>query len=159
MVMGDFLQTEYGPLIASLLVVALALAATRNVTGNPANKTGFRRAIALYSGYLLASVGTQVLEGFRLDGPARYARVVSYILFCFGTVRLATSSAVWVTRTRHGLATPTILLEVVDGLLYIAAVTVVLRVTLKVDLGALLATPAILSLVFGLALQLSLIHI
>ena len=151
--MYEFLHSPYGPLAAVTLVVLLALAAMRNSASDPAQRGGFSRAIALFAGYLLANIGAQVLDGFHVDVVAKYARVASYVLFSFGCVRLLTSAAVWLKRTRKGRVTPKIMVEVVDAVLYVVAVTVVLRVTLKVDIGALLATPAILSLVFGLALQ------
>ena len=151
--MYGFLHSQYCPIVAGALIVLLALAAMNNSARDPAHKSGFPRAIGLFAGYLLASVGVQVLEGFHLDAGAKYVRVGSYMLFAFGSVRLMTSAAVWLTRTRRGRVTPKIMVEVVDAVLYLVAITVVLRVTLKVDIGALLATPAILSLVFGLALQ------
>jgi len=151
--MYGLLHSQYGPIMAGAVVVLLALAALNNSTRDLAHKSGFPRAIGLFAGYLLASIGAQVLEGLHLDTGAKYARVGSYMLFAFGSVRLMTSAAVWLTRTRRGRVTPKIMVEVVDAVLYLVAVTVVLRVTLKVDIGALLATPAILSLVFGLALQ------
>jgi len=52
-------------------------------------------------------------------------------------------------RARH----PKILRDVIDVALYLTALAVVLRATLKVDLGGLIATSAVLSVVLGLALQ------
>jgi CRP-like cAMP-binding protein len=49
--------------------------------------------------------------------------------------------------------TPKIVRDVVDAVLYLAALSIVLRATLKVDLGGLIATSAVLSVVIGLALQ------
>jgi hypothetical protein len=90
------------------LVVLFALAAMKNSGRDPAHLSAFPRAIGLFAGYLLASVGAQVLEGLHLDAGAKYVRVGYSMLFAFGSVRLMTSAAVWLTRTRRGRVTPKI---------------------------------------------------
>jgi small-conductance mechanosensitive channel len=68
-------------------------------------------------------------------------------------VQTSTAFAVWGLRTRAGRDTPKILRDVINAALYVVALTVALRATLKVDLGGLVATSAVLSVVIGLALQ------
>ena len=146
-----FLTNQTGGLVAVALVVVLV--ALRALTRDPIHRQELRSAALLFVGYLAARLGIGLLSPFGYVDAARYCEAAAYVLFTFGSVRTATSVGVWLFRTRRGVATPKILRDVVDGVLYVTAVAAVLRATFQVDLGGLLTTSAILSVVVGLALQ------
>jgi small-conductance mechanosensitive channel/tellurite resistance protein len=147
----SLLENQAGGLVALALVVVLAL--VRAMVRDPSHRAELRSAITLFLLYLVTFVVAQVLEAQALAEPAQYTRIASYVLFAFAVLRTTTSAIVWVLRSRRGRVTPKIVRDVIDGVLYLIALAVVLRSTLKVDLGGLLATSAILSVVIGLALQ------
>ncbi|MBI5544879.1 MAG: mechanosensitive ion channel family protein [Deltaproteobacteria bacterium] len=149
--MLSFLTNQAGGLLAIALVAAIA--ALRRLAPDPTHKRELGSAVALFAGYLLAYATAQILAWLDFAEASRYGHVASYVLFAFGSVRVATSLVVWAVRTRRGRVTPKILRDVLDAMLYLTALAVVLRATLKVDLGGLLATSAVLSVVIGLALQ------
>ena len=57
------------------------------------------------------------------------------------------------TAAGRGVETPKILRDLVDGILFVMALLVILQATLDIDLTAVLASSAVISLVLGLALQ------
>ena len=133
----------------ALLVVMMA---ARSVTGDDA----YRRDLRGAEGYLLLFLGTAFL---RVLTPERWHKldkgilVAGLVLFSFGVIRGAAATWSLFHRRRTGVETPKILRDLVDGILFVLALLVILQATLDIDLTAVLASSAVISLVLGLALQ------
>jgi small-conductance mechanosensitive channel len=116
----------------------------------------FRRDLRRAEGYLLFFLGTAFL---RVLTPERWVRAYKYlfvaglVLFAFGVIRGAAATLTHVHRSRTGVDTPKILRDLVDGFLSVLVALVILQATFNIDLGAVLASSAVISLVLGLALQ------
>ncbi len=135
------------------LVLVAVVASLRVGVRDPPHRRDFGIALAFFAVSLAAYLVSSLAQWRGMADLTRYLRTAAYAFFGFGSVRAATSMVTWATRSRRGRPTPKILRDVVDALLYFVALAVVLRATLKVDLGGLLATSAALSVVVGLALQ------
>jgi small-conductance mechanosensitive channel len=137
---------------AAGLALLAAMAAARIVTSDEAYGRDLRGA----QGYLLLFLGTVFV---RVVTPLRWQRldkgfyVAGLVLFAFGVIRGAAATWSLFHRRRTGVETPKILRDLVDGVLFVLALLVILQATLAVDLSAVLASSAVLSLVLGLALQ------
>jgi small-conductance mechanosensitive channel/CRP-like cAMP-binding protein len=137
---------------AAGLVLLLATATARIVTSDQA----YRRDLRGAQGYLLLFLATTFLRAL---APARWLRldkglfVAGLVLFAFGAIRSAAATWSLLHRRRTGVETPKILRDLVDGILFVLALLVILQATLAVDLSAVLASSAVISLVLGLALQ------
>lgn len=134
--------------LALLVALGFVRAATRD--------EAYRRDLRGAQGYLLAFLAT---AGLRAIVPDRWHRVdkalfvAGLVLFAFGAIRGAAATWSALHRRRTGVETPRILRDLVDGILFLLALLIILQATLDVDLSAVLASSAVLSLVLGLALQ------
>ncbi|HEX7623667.1 MAG TPA: mechanosensitive ion channel domain-containing protein, partial [Anaeromyxobacteraceae bacterium] len=130
----------------------VAMAAARSVTRDEA----YRRDLRGAEGYLLLFLGTAFL---RVLTPDRWHKadkgifVAGLVLFSFGLIRGVAATWSLLHRRRTGVETPKILRDLVDGILFVLALLVILQATLDIDLTAVLASSAVISLVLGLALQ------
>lgn len=132
----------------------VAMSAARAVTADDTFRRDLRRA----QGYLVAFLGTAFLRGvvparwhwYRYD---KYLFVAGLVLFAFGVIRGAAATLTHLHRRRSGVETPKILRDLVDGFLSVLALLLILQATFDIDLGAVLASSAVISLVLGLALQ------
>jgi small-conductance mechanosensitive channel len=147
----DFLLTQIGWMLA--LGICLLLLVLRKVMGDDTLRRDVRGAVLYFAGYLPVHLVADGLEARGLGSAARAFRILSYLLFAFGVIAAGDAIGFYVVRSRAKVPTPKILRDVTNGLLYLFAVAVILRVTMQVDLGSLLATSAVLSVVIGLALQ------
>ncbi len=130
----------------------IAMAAARMVTSDEAYGRDLRGA----QGYLLLFLGTaflRVLAPARWRGVDKGLFVAGLVLFAFGAIRGAAATWSLYHRRRTGVETPKILRDLVDGILFVLALLVILQATLAIDLSAVLASSAVISLVLGLALQ------
>jgi small-conductance mechanosensitive channel/CRP-like cAMP-binding protein len=84
---------------------------------------------------------------------AKLVRVGWMLTFTFGVIRACVALALKAVRLRSPVATPKILRDVIDFVLYVLAALPILQSQLALDVGGLLATSAVLSVVIGLALQ------
>ena len=134
------------------IALLIATAAARVVTSDKAYGRDLRGA----QGYILLFLGTAFLRALT---PARWYRldkglfVAGLVLFAFGAIRGAAATWSLFHRRSTGVETPKILRDLVDGILFVLALLVILQATLAVDLSAVLASSAVVSLVLGLALQ------
>jgi small-conductance mechanosensitive channel len=150
MAIEDILARYATGAVGIALLVATAIA--RAVTSEKAYGRDLRGA----QGYLLLFLGTTFL---RVLTPARWYRldkglfVAGLVLFAFGAIRGAAATWSLLHRRQTGVETPKILRDLVDGILFLLALLVILQATLAVDLSAVLASSAVISLVLGLALQ------
>jgi small-conductance mechanosensitive channel/CRP-like cAMP-binding protein len=134
------------------IALLIATAAARMVTSDQA----YGRELRGVQGYLLLFLGTAFL---RVVAPGRWPRldkglfVAGLVLFAFGAIRGAAATWSLFHRRRTGVETPKILRDLVDGILFVLALLVILQATLAIDLSAVLASSAVISLVLGLALQ------
>ncbi len=134
------------------IALLVAMTAARAVTSDDAYGRDLRGA----QGYLFLFLGSAFL---RVLTPARWYRidkglfVAGLVLFAFGAIRGAAATWSLLHRRQTGVETPKILRDLVDGILFVLALLVILQATLAVDLSAVLASSAVISLVLGLALQ------
>lgn len=82
-----------------------------------------------------------------------YLRVTWMLAFAFGAVRFTVALALAVRRRLRPGPSAKIHRDVVDFVLYVVCAVPILKTQLKLDVGTLLGTSAVLSLVLGLALQ------
>jgi small-conductance mechanosensitive channel/CRP-like cAMP-binding protein len=83
----------------------------------------------------------------------RFLRLAGYLAVTYGALRVLLSLTLDVLLRRQGRTVPQIVRQVTFGGLYVLVVLVLMSEAFGVNLGSLLATSAILSLVVGLALQ------
>lgn len=107
---------------------------------------------------LYVAAAAAAVEVFGLFRPEAVAGTRAWILLFLGAVTLLRLLALYLfdihLRARTGVQLPPLLPRVIMGLVYIIAVAVSLRVIFpKLELGGLVATSAVTSLVLGLALQ------
>lgn len=103
-----------------------------------------------------AAVTVEVFGLFQIGGSIEKAR--AWILLFLGAVTLLRLLGLYLfdihLRSRTGLQLPPLLPRVAMALVYVVAAFITLRVTFpKLELGGLIATSAVTSLVLGLALQ------
>ena len=150
MALEDLLARYATSAFGVALLVALVVA--RAITADEAYRRDLRRA----ERYLVLFLGIAFLRALT---PERWVQVDKYlfaaglVLFAFGLIRGAAATLTHLHRRRSGVETPKILRDLVDGFLSVLAALVILQATLQIDLGALLASSAVISLVLGLALQ------
>jgi small-conductance mechanosensitive channel/CRP-like cAMP-binding protein len=138
---------------AAAIALLIAMWAVRAITVDEP----FQRELKSAQGYLVLFLGTAFARLFTVSPRWRAFDkalfVAGLVLFAFGTIRGAAATWSVFHRRRTGIETPKILRDLVDAVLFLLAIIVILQATLDVNLSALLASSAVLSLVLGLALQ------
>lgn len=142
---------------AALAFLVVALAFRFLVRGSPL--AGDLR----YSVFFLAA--SAVLLALRrafpqlfVDRALTYAELFTSLFLAIGALRLFESLVLQALRKYQGVEVPRILRDLLAFVFYGMAVAAVLHATLDVNLGSLLATSAVLSVIIGLALQETLGH-
>ncbi len=146
----DFLQSHTSMVVAAVL--ALLLSSLRAGLPDSPLRRDLSGAVYLFIASLLFRT---LAWGFNplLPEPARKALNVAWMLaLAFGLVRMSVSFVLALLRLRR-TPTPKILRDVIDFSLYAIVAIPILKAELQFDLGSLVATSAVLSLVLGLALQ------
>jgi small-conductance mechanosensitive channel/CRP-like cAMP-binding protein len=82
-----------------------------------------------------------------------YIRTTWTLAFAFGMTRIGVAIILWVRRKFTAVVAPKIHRDVIDFVLYVIVAIPVLKTQLKLDIGTLLGTSAVVSLVLGFALQ------
>jgi small-conductance mechanosensitive channel len=109
--------------------------------------------------YVAAAAATVEVFGlFGIQDPASIGRARAWILLFLGAVTLLRLLGLYLfdihLRSRTGFQLPPLLPRVAMALVYVVAAFITLRVTFpRLELGGLIATSAVTSLVLGLALQ------
>jgi small-conductance mechanosensitive channel len=131
-------------LTAALMFAVTAIAVRRRRTVvRPAS------LVLIAGGFLLDALNSQLPVAANFHAGADGLAI---ILFAFGVVRLSLESVDAIVR-RGRSHVSTIFKDLVMLLLYAVIVLMVLRIDFKVDVGPLLATSAVATVVIGLALQ------
>ncbi len=112
--------------------------------------------MVLCVGAIAAALGAYVLAGGPL--PAGFEQVFSWLVGFLAAITVLRLVGLYIfdihLRAHRGLQLPPLLAPAVQGLAYLLAALVLLRVSFpNLNLGPLLATSAVTSLVLGLALQ------
>jgi small-conductance mechanosensitive channel len=112
--------------------------------------------VVLCVGAIAAGLGMYVLAGGPL--PAGFEQVFSWLVAFLGAITLLRLIGLYVfdihLRANRGVQLPPLLAPATQGLAYLLAALVLLRISFPtLNLGPLLATSAVTSLVLGLALQ------
>jgi small-conductance mechanosensitive channel len=105
-----------------------------------------------------AALTVEVFGLFHVEGPASIERARAWILLFLGAVTVLRLLGIYLfdihLRSRTGVQLPPLLPRVAMTLVYVVAAFITLRLTFpKLELGGLIATSAVTSLVLGLALQ------
>jgi small-conductance mechanosensitive channel len=105
-----------------------------------------------------AAVAVEVFGLFQVEGPASIEKARAWILLFLGAITVLRLLGLYLfdihLRSRTGVQLPPLLPRVAMALVYVVAAFITLRLTFpKLELGGLIATSAVTSLVLGLALQ------
>ena len=141
-----YATSAFGLALLVLVVVLRALTRERS----------YRRELRGVQIYLLLFLGTAALRALAPDRWRRVDKalfVAGLVLFAFAVIRGAEATWSLVQRRRTGVEVPRILRDLFDGVLFVVVGLIILQATLSIDLSAVLASSAVLSLVLGLALQ------
>ncbi len=148
--MTEFLQSNSSMVVAATLAVLLSL--LRGVSRDLQLRRDLGGAIYLLVASLIFRTASW-LGGSYLSAGANKALTVAWMLaFAFGLLRMSVSFGLALLRLRK-TPTPKILRDLLDFALYAIVALPILKSELQFDLGSLVATSAVLSLVLGLALQ------
>ena len=146
-----FLQGNTALVIGLVLLILVAIA--RSLAKDPQLKTDLRGALAFLVAWLALRSMDYGFDALDFQAIDKLSRVAWMLAFAFGCVRTFVAFALWVYRRLNVGATPKILRDLLDFILYVVAAVPILKTQLDIDLTGLLATSAILSVVLGLALQ------
>ncbi|MBN1206033.1 MAG: mechanosensitive ion channel family protein [Myxococcaceae bacterium] len=135
------------------LALLLLLFAARAASADRDFRRDLRGAFRFLSAFLIFRLGAWVVPATAPDSLKKIVQVAWMLTFTFGVIRAGVALTLQVIRLRSPVATPKILRDVIDFALYGLAAVPILQSQLNLDLGGLLATSAVLSVVIGLALQ------
>jgi len=150
-VLLPFLQSNLSLVVGAVLVVLLF--GLHAASGDKDFRRDLRGAIRFLIAFLILRLGAWAIPHEAPRSLEKLVRVGWMLTFAFGVIRTCVSLALMAIRLRSTVATPKILRDVIDFLLYGLAALPILQTQLDLDLGGLLATSAVLSVVIGLALQ------
>lgn len=146
-----FLQGNTALVIGVVLLILVAIA--RSVVREKQLKTDLRGALMFLGAWLALRLLHYAFDAIDFHQIDKLSRVAWMLAFAFGCVRAFVAFALWGYRRLNVGATPKILRDLIDFVLYVVAAIPILKTQLDIDLTSLLATSAILSVVLGLALQ------
>jgi small-conductance mechanosensitive channel/CRP-like cAMP-binding protein len=146
-----FLSSNLSLVVGAVLLVLLF--GIRSASGDKDFRRDLRGALRFLSAFLILRLAEWALPHEAPPLAAKLVRVGWMLTFAFGVIRAAVSLALKAVRLRSPAATPKILRDVIDFVLYGLAALPILQSELELNLGGLLATSAVLSVVIGLALQ------
>ncbi|MCE9667024.1 mechanosensitive ion channel family protein [Myxococcus stipitatus] len=150
--MLPFLQSNLSLAVGALLV--LVLLGARAASHDADLKRDLTGALRLLVMFLVVRVAAWALPATTPPGPMKALQVAWMLTFAFGVIRAGVGFGLKLARLRStSVATPKILRNVIDFLLYTMAAVPILQTQLNLDLTGLVATSAVLSVVIGLALQ------
>jgi small-conductance mechanosensitive channel/CRP-like cAMP-binding protein len=150
-VLLPFLTSNVSLVIGAVLVVLLF--ALRSASSDKDFRRDLRGAFRFLSAFLIFRLGAWALPEGSSPSLHKFVQVSWMLTFAFGVIRAGVALALKVVRMRSPVAVPKILRDVIDFVLYGLAALPILQTQLSLDLGGLLATSAVLSVVIGLALQ------
>jgi len=150
-VLLPFLQSNVSLVIGAVLLVLLF--ALRSLSGDKDFRRDLRGAFRFLSAFLIFRVGAWALPEHAPPSLGKIVQVAWMLTFAFGVIRAGVALALKVVRMRSPVAVPKILRDVIDFVLYGLATLPILQSQLNLDLGGLLATSAVVTVVIGLALQ------
>lgn len=139
-------------LVLGVLLILLILGA-RSVSSDREFRRDIRGALVLLVGFLVLRLSAWALEDTLPVSGAKLLRVSWMLAFAFGCVQAGVAVGLRVVRLRSQATMPKILRDVISFTLYALAALPILQAQLDLNLGSLLATSAVLSVVIGLALQ------
>ena len=138
--------------IAAALLVVVGIAVVRLLSKNRSLTKDMRSGQLYLCAFILIELVRKLLpdDWSQLE---KLTYIGGLILFSYGAIRAAAGGWFYFRRSRSGVETPKILRDLVDGGLFLLALFFIAQATLNVNLSALLASSAVISLVLGLALQ------
>ncbi|MDY7224987.1 mechanosensitive ion channel family protein [Hyalangium rubrum] len=149
--MLPFLQSNVSLVIGAVLVVLLF--AARAASADKDFRRDLRGAFRFLTAFLIFRLAAWAVPENAPSSVHKFIQVAWMLAFTFGVIRAGVSLALKIVRLRSPDAVPKILRDVIDFSLYGLAALPILQTQLNLDLGGLLATSAVLSVVIGLALQ------
>ncbi|WP_338867125.1 mechanosensitive ion channel family protein [Myxococcus stipitatus] len=150
--MLSFLQSNLSVAVGAVLL--LILLGARASTQDQDLKRDLNGALRLLVMCLVVRLIAWALPQSTPPGLMKALLVAWMLTFAFGVIRASVGFGLKLARLRSpSVATPKILRNVIDFLLYTLAAVPILQTQLNLDLTGLVATSAVLSVVIGLALQ------
>lgn len=138
---------------AALLVLSFVAGGIRLLTKDATLRQDTRGAVGpLIFALALRLVGRGYVTVWGESLVSNLLKAIALTGGALGAIRLGASIAFWAAR-RRGAATPKILRDVIDAVLFAIAFGVILKTTFDIELSSFIATSALVSVVLGLALQ------
>lgn len=147
----NFLQSNLSLVAGAVLLVLLF--GIRAASADKDFRRDLRGAFRFLSAFLILRVAAWAVPEDAPPLAAKLVRVGWMLTFAFGITRALVALALKAVRLRSPVATPKILRDVIGFVLYVLAALPILQAELELNLGGLVATSAVLSVVIGLALQ------
>jgi small-conductance mechanosensitive channel/CRP-like cAMP-binding protein len=146
-----FLLSNVSLVVGAVLVVLLL--GLHAASGDKDFRRDLRGALRFLSAFLILRLTAWAILEEAPSSVEKMVRVGWMLTFTFGVIRACVSLALKAVRLRSSVAPPKILRDVGNFVLYGLSALPILQTQLDMDLGGLLATSAVLSVVIGLALQ------
>lgn len=146
-----FLQSNVSLVVGVVLVILLF--AARSASGDKEFRRDLRGAFRFLIAFLAFRLTAWALPETAPESVRKFIQVAWMLTFTFGVIRAGVALMLKAIRLRSPMALPKILRDVIDFTLYGLASLPILQSQLDLNLGGLLATSAVLSVVIGLALQ------
>jgi small-conductance mechanosensitive channel/CRP-like cAMP-binding protein len=146
-----FLQSNVS-LVAGV-VLALLLVGARALSADKDFRQDLQGALRFLLAFLTFRIAAWALPSSVPESAQKGVQVAWMLTFTFGVIRTGVAVALKGLRLRSTVAVPKILRDVIDFVLYGLAALPIVQSQLDLNLGGLLATSAVLSVVIGLALQ------
>jgi small-conductance mechanosensitive channel/CRP-like cAMP-binding protein len=146
-----FLMSNVSLVVGAVLLVLLF--GIRAASDDKEFRRDLRGAFRFLSAFLILRVAAWAMPEEASPTLVKIVRVGWMLTFTFGVIRVCVALGLKLVRLRSQVPTPKILRDVVGFILYGLAALPILQTQLNLDLGGLLATSAVLSVVIGLALQ------
>ncbi|WP_232293534.1 mechanosensitive ion channel family protein [Stigmatella aurantiaca] len=146
-----FLQSNVSLVVG--VVLALLLAGARALSADKDFRRDLLGAFRFLLAFFVFRIAAWALPSTTPESAQKLVQVAWMLAFTFGFIRAGVSVTLKIIRLRSPAGTPKILRDVIDFTLYGLAALPILQSQLDLNLGGLLATSAVLSVVIGLALQ------
>lgn len=148
----ELLQSQPVLIIGALLALITTLVARASKHDDHLRRD-LRGAVVLLCAFMVLWLLDWSMPEAAPEGIKRTITVAWMLAFAWGCIRGLVSLGLKAFRWRTSKVTPKILRDVIDFTLYVLSTVPILKSQLNIDLGGLIATSAILSVVIGLALQ------
>jgi small-conductance mechanosensitive channel/CRP-like cAMP-binding protein len=150
-VLLPFLQSNVSLVIGAVLLVLLFV--FRAASADKDFRRDLRSAFRFLCAFVIFRLGAWAAPETVPDSVKKAIQVAWMLTFTFGVIRVLLALGFKALKLRSPVGTPKIFRDVIGFVLYVLMALPILQAQLDLNLGGLLATSAVLSVVIGLALQ------